>query len=46
MLVISLGFATAVHPNAIQGAIFQVSRYKGIFQGDIRAKTPAGERCS
>ena len=46
MLVISLGLATAVHPNAMQGAIFQVRRYKGMFHGEINAKTPAGERCS
>jgi hypothetical protein len=46
MLVTSLGFATAVHPNARHGAIFQVRRYKGIFHGEINANTPAGERCS
>jgi hypothetical protein len=46
MLVTSLGFATAVHPNARHGAIFHVRRYKGMFHGEIRAKTPLGERCS
>jgi hypothetical protein len=46
MLVTSLGFATAVHPNARHGAIFQVRRYKDIFHGEINANTPAGERCS
>ena len=46
MLVISLGFATAVHPNAIHGAIFQVRRYSGMFHGEMSPNTPAGERCS
>jgi len=46
MLVISLGFATAVQPKAMHGAIFQVRRYSGMFQGEIKAKTPTGERCS
>jgi hypothetical protein len=46
MLVTSLGFATAVQPKAKLGAIFHVNRYKGIFHGEIRPKTPAGERCS
>lgn len=45
-LVISLGFATAVHPNARHGAIFQVNRYSGMFHGAISANTPIGERCS
>lgn len=26
--------------------LFQVSRYNGMFQGEISANTPAGERCS
>jgi hypothetical protein len=46
MPVISLGFATAVHPNAMHGAIFHVRRYSGMFQGEINANTPAGDRCS
>lgn len=46
MLVISLGFATAVQPKARQGAIFHVRRYSGMFHGEMRAKTPAGDRCS
>lgn len=37
--VISLGLATTVLPAAMPGAIFQVSRYRGRFQGLIR---PAG----
>lgn len=45
-LVISLGFATAVQPKARHGAIFHVRRYSGMFHGEMRAKTPAGERCS
>lgn len=40
-LVNSDGFATHVHPNAIQGAIFQVNRYRGRFQGLINTATPA-----
>jgi hypothetical protein len=31
-----------VHPDAKQGAIFQLNKYKGKFQGDIRTATPAG----
>lgn len=46
MLVTSLGLATAVHPKAMQGAIFQVNRYMGMFQGDMSAKQPTGDRCS
>lgn len=34
--VISLGLATTVLPAARAGAIFQVSRYRGKFQGLIR----------
>lgn len=34
--VISLGLATTVFPAAMAGAIFQVSRYRGRFQGLIR----------
>lgn len=34
--VISLGLATTVLPAAMAGAIFQVSRYRGRFQGLIR----------
>jgi hypothetical protein len=41
-LVNSLGLQTAVHPNAIHGAIFQVNRYKGKFHGLISATTPTG----
>lgn len=37
--VISLGFATTVFPAAMAGAIFQVSRYRGRFQGLIRPAT-------
>src|SRR5262245_39683139 len=33
--VISEGFATAVLPHASAGAIFQVSKYSGRFQGEI-----------
>ena len=38
--VISLGFATTQFPAAIAGAIFQVKRYKGKFQGEIQPTTP------
>jgi len=37
--VISLGLATTVLPVAIAGAIFQVRRYRGRFQGLIRPAT-------
>ena len=37
----SLGLQTQVHPAAIHGAIFQLSKYKGKFQGTIRHATPA-----
>jgi hypothetical protein len=46
MEVNSEGFATAVHPKARHGAIFQVSKYKGMFHGEMSANTPVGERCS
>ena len=35
----SEGFATTVFPAAIAGAIFQVSRYSGRFQGEITSYT-------
>ena len=40
--VISEGLATTVFPVAKAGAIFQVSRYNGKFQGEIHAATPIG----
>jgi hypothetical protein len=46
MLVTSLGLATPVHPNAMQGAIFHVRRYRGMFHGEMSPKTPTGDRCS
>ena len=36
------GLATTVFPVAKAGAIFQVSRYNGKFQGEIHAATPIG----
>jgi hypothetical protein len=44
MGVISEGLATTQLPAAIAGAIFQVKRYKGKFQGEIHATTPMGLR--
>lgn len=41
--VISLGLATTVLPAARAGAIFQVSRYRGKFQGLIRPAVVGGE---
>lgn len=46
ILVNSLGLQTAVHPLAMQGAIFQVRRYSGKFHGEIRATTPKGFFCT
>ena len=40
--VISDGFATTVLPAAIAGAIFQVNKYRGRFQGEIQPATPIG----
>jgi len=40
--VISLGLATTVFPAAIAGAILNVNRYKGRFQGHIKPATPTG----
>lgn len=37
--VISLGLATTVFPHAIAGAIFQVNKYSGKFQGLIKPAT-------
>src|SRR5207248_6251846 len=42
MGVSSLGLATAVLPTAIAGAIFQLSRYSGRFQGEINPAIPRG----
>jgi len=44
MGVNSEGLQMAVLPVAIQGAIFQVKRYRGKFQGEIRAQGPIGGR--
>ena len=40
--VTSLGFAITQLPAANAGAIFQVNKYKGRFQGDIQPTTPIG----
>src|SRR5438874_12704818 len=40
--VSSLGFAMAVLPTAIAGAIFQVSKYNGRFHGEINPAIPRG----
>src|SRR5687767_625280 len=40
--VSSEGFATTVQPAANAGAIFQVNRYSGRFQGEIQPATPTG----
>lgn len=37
MLANSLGLTTAVQPNARQGAIFEVKKYRGMFQEVIMA---------
>src|SRR5690606_8639369 len=42
--VTSDGLATTVLPAASAGAIFQVNRYSGRFQGEIVATTPSGWR--
>ena len=42
--VSSDGFATQQFPAAMAGAIFQVSRYSGRFQGEISPATPSGAR--
>src|SRR5262249_13617240 len=38
----SAGLSTQLFPMARQGAIFQVARYRGRFQGVIKAATPTG----
>lgn len=40
--VISLGLQTTVFPAAIAGAILNVKRYIGRFQGEMRPATPIG----
>jgi len=40
----SLGLQTQVQPNAMQGAIFHVSKYNGKFHGLIKTATPTGFR--
>src|SRR5690554_5531152 len=42
--VISLGLATTVLPAAKAGAIFQLNKYKGRFQGEMHPTTPKGSR--
>ena len=42
--VSSDGFATQQFPAAMAGAIFQLSRYSGRFQGEISPATPRGCR--
>src|SRR5687768_3656311 len=42
--VTSLGLAMTVQPAAIAGAIFQVNRYSGRFQGEMQPTTPTGCR--
>ena len=44
MGVISDGLATTALPAAKAGAIFQVNKYNGKFQGDIHPATPTGLR--
>ena len=39
----SLGLHTTVQPVAIAGAILNVRRYKGRFQGEISPATPTGD---
>ncbi len=40
--VSSDGLATTVQPAASAGAIFQVNKYKGKFEGEIHPTTPIG----
>ena len=42
--VISDGFATTQLPVANAGAIFQVNKYNGKFQGEMQPTTPMGIR--
>ena len=42
--VTSLGLATTALPAASAGAIFQVNRYSGRFQGEMQPTTPSGAR--
>ncbi len=42
--VTSEGLATTQFPVARAGAIFQVNKYKGKFQGEIHPTTPIGWR--
>ena len=42
--VSSDGLATTVLPVAMAGAIFQVNRYSGRFQGEMSPATPRGRR--
>src|SRR6185312_2270230 len=44
MGVTSEGLATTQFPAARAGAIFQVKRYSGRFQGEMQPTTPRGER--
>ena len=39
-----LGFAIAVFPTVMAGAIFQLNKYRGRFQGEIRPAMPRGCR--
>ena len=41
--VSSLGLHTTVQPAPIAGAILNVRRYKGRFQGEISPATPTGD---
>lgn len=43
--VISLGLATTVFPHAMAGAIFQVNKYNGKFQGLIKPAAKQNHRC-
>src|SRR5947207_7273428 len=40
--VSSLGLAIAVLPTAMAGAIFQLNKYRGKFQGEIKPVIPRG----
>src|SRR5205823_10878555 len=42
--VSSLGFAMAVFPTAMAGAIFQLNKYSGRFHGEINPAMPRGCR--
>src|SRR5262245_44735522 len=42
MGVSSEGLPTTVHPAAKAGAIFQVNKYSGRFQGEMQPATPMG----